>query len=200
MHSERSSGVIDDAATDDRPDARTAAARRTMAARVDRMKMLSGALEQLPVTVRFWDDSTVVARDPDAPVVLIRDERAIAHFLRAPNQLGLGRAWVSGALDVDGDLERVLGLRQRVSELSLGRMGRARLAAAALRVAGPRALRRPPIPESEAAPAGRRHSLRRDRASVRWTTSRWAVIRSSTSMTCSADTSRTGAARPATTS
>ena len=110
---------------------------------------------ELPVTVRFWDDSTVVARDdPDAPVVLIRDEQAIAHFLRAPNQLGLGRAWVSGALDVDGDLERVLGLRHRVSELSLGRLGRARLAAAALRVAGPRALRRPPIPECEAEPGG----------------------------------------------
>ena len=120
------------------------------------------------VTVRFWDDSTVVARgNPDAPVVLIRDERAIAHFLRAPNQLGLGRAWVSGALDVDGDLERVLGLRHRVSDLSLGATGRARLAAAALRVAGPRALRRPPIPECEAEPAGRLHSLRRDQASVR---------------------------------
>ena len=167
MHSERASGVVDGAATDDRPEGRTTAAGPTVAARVDRMKVLSGALEQLPVTVRFWDDSAVIAREPDAPVVLIRDERAIAHFLRAPNQLGLGRAWVSGALDVDGDLERVLGLRRRVGELSLGRMGRARLAAAAVRVAGPRALRRPPIPESEAAPAGRRHSLRRDRASVR---------------------------------
>ncbi|HET6171305.1 MAG TPA: cyclopropane-fatty-acyl-phospholipid synthase family protein [Gaiellales bacterium] len=139
-----------------------------MASRVDGLKVLVDALGRLPVTVRFWDDSSVVARDdPDAPVVLIRDEQAIAHFLRAPNQLGLGRAWVSGALDVDGDLERVLGLRQRVAGLSLGRMGRARLAAAALLVAGPRAVRRPPIPASEAAPAGRLHSLRRDRASVR---------------------------------
>jgi cyclopropane-fatty-acyl-phospholipid synthase len=161
MHSERS-GALSGAATD-LPDGR-----RTVASRVDGMKTLAGALGQLPVTVRFWDGSAVVARDePDAPVVLIRDESAIAHFLRAPNQLGLGRAWVSGALDVDGDLERVLGLRRRVSELSLGRLGRARLAAAAVRVAGPRALRRPPIPESEAAPVGRRHSLRRDRASVR---------------------------------
>jgi cyclopropane-fatty-acyl-phospholipid synthase len=119
------------------------------------------------VTVRFWDDSAVVARDPDAPVVSIRDERAIAHFLRAPNELGLGRAWVSGALDADGDLERVLDLRHRVRDLSLGRFGRARLAGAALRVAGPRALRRAPIPDCEAEPAGRLHSLRRDRASVR---------------------------------
>ncbi|MDX6627954.1 MAG: cyclopropane-fatty-acyl-phospholipid synthase [Gaiellales bacterium] len=168
MHSERSTRVVDDAATD-RPEGRTVAVRaRTVASRVDGFKLLAGALGELPVTVRFWDDSAVVARgDPEAPVVLIRDERAIAHFLRAPNQLGLGRAWVSGALDVDGDLERVLGLRHRVSGLSLGRLGRAQLAAAALLVAGPRALRRPPIPACEAEPAGRLHSLRRDRASVR---------------------------------
>ena len=166
MHKERTSGVVDDAATD-RPDGRTAVGRRTVAARVDRMKMLSGALDELPVTVQFWDDSTFVARsDPDAPVVQIRDQQAIAHFLHAPNQLGLGRAWVSGALDVDGDLERVLDLRHRAGGLSLGRLGRVRLAGAALRVAGPRALRRPPIPECEAEPAGRLHSLRRDKASV----------------------------------
>ena len=168
MHSERSAPGVDDT-TADRPEGRAKRPRaRTVASRVDGLKLLAGALGELPVSVRFWDDSTVVARgNPDAPVVLIRDEQAIAHFLRAPNQLGLGRAWVSGSLDVDGDLEGVLGLRHRVSDLSLGRLGRARLAAAALRVAGPRALRRPPTPQCEAEPAGRLHSLRRDRASVR---------------------------------
>src|SRR5258705_8382187 len=112
MHSERSARGVDERATD-RPEGRTERPRAsTVASRVDGFDVLAGALGELPVTVRFWDDSTVVARDdPDAPVVLIRDEQAIAHFLRAPNQLGLGRAWVSGSLDVDGDLERVLGLR-----------------------------------------------------------------------------------------
>ena len=112
------------------------------------MKTLAGALGQLPVTVRFWDGSAVVSRDdPDAPVVLIRDEQAIAHFLRAPNQLGLGRAWVSGALDVDGDLERVLGLRRRVGRASTRAPG-SRAARCALPCAPPvRApCARPPIP------------------------------------------------------
>jgi cyclopropane-fatty-acyl-phospholipid synthase len=165
MHSARR--VVDDAATD-RPDGRAErGGESTVASRVDGLKVLADALDQLPVTLRFWDDSAVVARnDPDAPVVLVRDERAIAHVLRAPNQLGLGRAWVSGALDVDGDLERVLGLRHRIGDLSYGPLRRLRLAAAALRVAGPGALRRPPTPECEAEPAGRLHSLRRDRASV----------------------------------
>ena len=102
MHSERSAPGVDDT-TADRPEGRAKRPRaRTVASRVDGLKLLAGALGELPVSVRFWDDSTVVARgNPDAPVVLIRDEQAIAHFLRAPNQLGLGRAWVSGSLDVD---------------------------------------------------------------------------------------------------
>jgi cyclopropane-fatty-acyl-phospholipid synthase len=166
MHRER--GGVDDGATD-RPESRAALdGARTVASKVHGLKVLAGALEQLPLTVRFWDDSTVVARDdPDAAVVLIRDEQAIAHFLHAPNQLGLSRAWVSGSLDVDGDLEKVLDLRHQVRDLSLGPMGRVRLMGAALRVAGTRALRRPPIPRCEAEPAGRLHSLRRDKASVR---------------------------------
>jgi cyclopropane-fatty-acyl-phospholipid synthase len=165
MHSARR--VVEDAVTD-RPDDRAErGGESTVASRVDGLKVLADALGELPVTLRFWDDSAVVARnDPHAPVVLIRDQRAIAHVLRAPNQLGLGRAWVSGALDVDGDLERVLGLRHGIGGLSYGPLRRLRLAAAALRVAGPRALRRPPTPECEAEPAGRLHSLRRDRASV----------------------------------
>jgi cyclopropane-fatty-acyl-phospholipid synthase len=167
MHSERSTRAVEEAATD-RREQRGAARTRTIAARIRGRTVLSDALGRVPVTVRFWDGSSISARqDPEAPVVLVRDERAIAYFLRAPNQLGLGRAWVSGALDVDGDLERVLGLRERVSGLRLGRLDRARLAASALAVAGPGALRRPPIPASEAAPSGRLHSLRRDRASVR---------------------------------
>ena len=115
-----------------------ARARARWQSKVHGLKVVAGALEQLPpLTVRFWDGSTVAARDdPDAPVVLIRDEQAIAHFLHSPNQLGLSRAWVSGALDVDGDLEKVLDLRHQVRDLSLGPMGRVRLMGAALRVAG----------------------------------------------------------------
>ena len=165
MHSERR--VVSDAATDRDESHAARDGARTVASKVHGLKVVAGALEQLPLTVRFWDGSTVAARDdPDAPVVLIRDEQAIAHFLRSPNQLGLSRAWVSGALDVDGDLEKVLGLRHQVRDLSLGPMGRARLMGAALRVTGARALRRPPIPRSEAQPAGRLHSLRRDKAAV----------------------------------
>src|SRR6185295_4046315 len=48
---------------------------------------LARALPDRPFEVAFWDGSTL-------PTTL-------AHALRAPGQLGLGRAYVSGALDVD---------------------------------------------------------------------------------------------------
>src|SRR3954466_14982141 len=131
MHSERR--AVSDAATDRHESQAVHDGARTVASKVHGLKVVAGALEQLPLTVRFWDGSSVAARDnPDAPVVLIRDEQAIAHFLHSPNQLGLSRAGVSGALDVDGDLEKVLDLRHQVRDLSLGPLGRLRLMGAAL--------------------------------------------------------------------
>src|SRR3954451_11120087 len=119
--------------------------------------------------LRFWDGSEVA---PPAGVnagltLVVRRPEALSYALRQPNELGLGRAWVTGALDVEGDLERGLALRERFNGLRLSAADR--LAAIRAAVRG-RALllRRPAIPESEARLAGgRRHSLRRDRAAVR---------------------------------
>jgi cyclopropane-fatty-acyl-phospholipid synthase len=119
-----------------------------------------------PVTLRFWDGSAVEA-GPDAPALVFRDRVAVAYLLHEPNELGLARAWVAGALEVDGDLEDVLAARRalRGSRLSAGDF--ARLAAAAVRIGGPRVLAPPPVPETEVRPGGRRHSLARDRHVVR---------------------------------
>ncbi|HEY6886693.1 MAG TPA: hypothetical protein VI300_02900, partial [Solirubrobacter sp.] len=67
-------------------------------------------IHELPVTLRFWDGSVLGGGEP---VVEVRDPAAIAHILHAPGQMGLARAWVTGALDVedDGDLEAILRLR-----------------------------------------------------------------------------------------
>jgi len=118
------------------------------------------------VTLRFWDGSEIEG-EHEAPAVLLSDPRAIAHLVRAPNQLGLARAWVDGALDVDGDLEDVLKARGRFEGVRLSVTDRVRLATAALRVAGGRLLRPPRIPAIEARVGGRRHSLSRDRDAVR---------------------------------
>ena len=122
----------------------------------------------LPFAVRFWDGSELRPEDgrESGDTVLVRDARALAYIVSAPNQVGLGRAWVAGDLDVDGDLERALRVGERFRDLRVGVGDRVASAAAAAR-AGALRLRRPPPPPSEAQLGGRLHSLRRDRAAVR---------------------------------
>jgi cyclopropane-fatty-acyl-phospholipid synthase len=88
-------------------------------------------------------------------------------LLHEPNEIGLTRAWVQRDIDVEGDLEAVVALRERYADLHLAARERARLAVAALLVAGPSILRRPPVPSIEVRPRGRRHSVTRDRDAVR---------------------------------
>jgi cyclopropane-fatty-acyl-phospholipid synthase len=126
-------------------------------------------LRRLPFNLRFWDGSEVPSPDsePDPPTIYVRDERALAHLLHEPNQLGLARAWVSGSIDVD-DLEHALALRHRFDGVHVSALSGLRLRLEALRIAGPKMLRRPPLPAIEAERAGgRRHSIARDRSSVR---------------------------------
>jgi len=143
--------------------------RRSDVASVARRALLrlpAPALHSPPFTVRFWDGSTLRG-ETDSPVIALRSPRAIKYLLRAPNQIGLARAWVTGALDVDGDLERVLAVRERFNGIALSAADRLRLFAAALRAAPSVLTRRAPVPAIEAHPRGSRHSLARDRAVVR---------------------------------
>jgi cyclopropane-fatty-acyl-phospholipid synthase len=136
-------------------------------------RLAGGRLMELPVAVRLWDGSSLDAvrhaRGARAmpAVVVVGDRRVLAHQLHSPGELGFARAWVDGSLTVDGDLEEALAIRSVFRGLHLSTLDRARLAVAAVRVAGPGVLRRPPIPAIEAAVAGHRHSLARDRAAVR---------------------------------
>jgi cyclopropane-fatty-acyl-phospholipid synthase len=97
-------------------------------------------------------------------VFQVRSPDALVHALRAPGQLGLGRAYVSGALGVD-DLDAVLELLDSWQPPAIDGRARARLAVAAARAIG---LRRPPrTPTAELRPRGRRHSRERDARAVR---------------------------------
>jgi cyclopropane-fatty-acyl-phospholipid synthase len=143
-----------------------------------------GRLTRLPVSVRFWDGSCLPGAPPSGnghqpPVIVATQPRAVAHLIHQPGQLGLARAWVDGSLTVRGDLEDVLALRYSLSQVRFSLRDRLRLAAAAVRAAGPAVLRMPPRPAIEAGVGrrhqlvrvdrhgGRRHSLRRDRTAVR---------------------------------
>src|SRR5579864_7919582 len=73
-----------------------------------------------PVAIRFWDGSSI-GPDVDltaAPLaaVLVRSPDAIRRLLYAPNELGLGRAYVVGDLDVDGDVYAALAIREAMAD------------------------------------------------------------------------------------
>ena len=138
----------------------------------DRFAPLVARLERrlpggLPFAVRFWDDSELRPEgNGSGDTIVVRDTRALSYIATAPNQVGLGRAWVAGDLELDGDLERALRAGELLRGLRLGLGDRIASLRAAAR-AGALRLRRPAPPQSEAHLGGRLHSLRRDRAAVR---------------------------------
>ena len=121
------------------------------------------AFPDRPFTVELWDGSRIPSTR-HGPTVRAHSPRAIGHLLRAPGELGLGRAYVCGELDVD-DLDGIVALLGRWRAPRLGPVRRLRLVGAAVRAAG---LRRPPkSPAAELRPSRRRHTKRRDAAAVR---------------------------------
>src|SRR5918995_7041837 len=122
------------------------------------------ALPDRPFAIEFWDGGKVPPSNGAGPTLRFRSPRAIAHVLRSPGQLGLGRAYVYGDIDTD-DLDGVIALIGRWQAPPIPPRQPARLLAAALRAAGVQ--RPPPPPAAELRPRGRLHTLRRDAAAVR---------------------------------
>lgn len=120
----------------------------------------------LPVRIRAWDGSEAGPRG--GPVLVINSRRALRRLLWAPGEMGLARAYVSGDIDVDGDL--AAGFRQAWQQARTGQRHtttagdklKAATKAARLGVIGP-----PPAPpRSEARLQGRLHTLLRDRQAI----------------------------------
>ena len=61
----------------------------------------------IPVRLEFWDGSAIGPTDGPG-TVLVRSADAINRLLWAPGELGLARAYVTGDLDMDGDIFEVL--------------------------------------------------------------------------------------------
>lgn len=122
----------------------------------------------LPVRLVVWDGSE--AGPAGAPTVRLNSPAAIRRLLWAPGELGAAQAYVTGELDLDGDLNSALahiwkvvrdrnlaGIRPTPALLA----GVARIAKEAGALSAP-----PEPPASQAKVKGRLHSLLRDRAAI----------------------------------
>jgi cyclopropane-fatty-acyl-phospholipid synthase len=117
----------------------------------------------LPIRIEAYDGST--AGSPDAKVTLgVRSREGLARFLSRPGELGLVRAYVSGGIDLDGDL---FALLEEGAQIDLGLTSIDAVAVAKLlRETGLGVLRAPPPPPEEARLSGGLHSRGRDRAAI----------------------------------
>jgi cyclopropane-fatty-acyl-phospholipid synthase len=121
---------------------------------------------ELPVRLRGWDGSE--GGPADGPVLVVRSRRALRRLLWCPGELGLARAYVTGDIDVEGDLtdglQRAWRLARSRPAAAISHRGRvlAALRAVRLGAVGPP----PRTPASEARLSGRLHTRRRDRAVI----------------------------------
>ena len=128
---------------------------------------------RLPIRLRAWDGSE--AGVDGAPVLVIRDKKALRHIVWSPGELGIARAYVQGHLDFEGDLAEGLS-----AIWGAVRTARAADPGAARRRLRPRLIargvvlafrtgaigRRPTIPAAESQLTGDLHSRERDRAAI----------------------------------
>ncbi|MET0476270.1 MAG: cyclopropane-fatty-acyl-phospholipid synthase family protein [Mycobacterium sp.] len=124
-----------------------------------------GAGIELPVRIRAWDGTE--AGPADGPVLVIRNRRALRRLLWAPGEMGLARGYVTGDVEVEGDIADgfrrawAMSTKRRTS-VSLRDKAGAGFAVARLGAVG----LPPKPPASEARLAGRLHTRGRDRAAI----------------------------------
>src|SRR5262249_18444 len=117
-----------------------------------------------PFTIELWDGSRLPSTNGGGPPFKARSQDALAYAIAAPGQLGLGRAYVSGELEVS-DMDEVIGLLNTWDPPSVGSVAKAKLMTAALRAGAAR--RPPPPPKAELHLRGQKHSKKRAAEAVR---------------------------------
>jgi cyclopropane-fatty-acyl-phospholipid synthase len=125
--------------------------------------------EQVPIRVTCWDGSTV--GPASAPLhLIIRNRRALRRIVWAPNELGFARAYVSGDLDIEGDLVAGLEELDRLADpdrgpgVTIDTTTKKEIVRAALRLRLVGLPPRPPVEEAKL--RGHRHSRRRDASAI----------------------------------
>lgn len=115
----------------------------------------------LPVRFEAYDGSSA-GPSSAATVVHIKSQDVARRLLGTRGELGLGRAYVAGEIDVSGDIYSALSLRDRLGGFRI----RPSMAFDLLRLVGIGGLRPLPHPAEEVHLRGRRHSKGRDALAV----------------------------------
>ena len=121
-------------------------------------------MPERPFRLELWDGSALASTNGGGPTFALRSPRALGQMLRAPGQLGLGRAYVAGDLEVD-DVEAALDLLDTWDAPPLDARAKAGIVRGSLRAGAWRSV--PRVPSTELRPRGRRHGIARDRRAVR---------------------------------
>lgn len=116
-----------------------------------------------PFAIQLWDGTRVKGTRP-GPTLTLTDPAAVGRILRSPGELGLGRAYATGELEVD-DLDGIIALLGRWKPEGMGLGAKLRMLAAALWAAP--SLRWKGAPPSELQPRGSAHTRERDADAVR---------------------------------
>src|SRR3954471_24737409 len=127
--------------------------------------LVSRAFAGAPLAIEAYDGSTAGPADAAGRLVL-RSPKALSYLITAPSSLGFARAYVSGELEIHGNLYEAL---QLVWSSNIGHLPWAERIAM-LRSIDPQALRVVEPPESEYGVrrirSGLRHSKARDAAAI----------------------------------
>ena len=123
--------------------------------------LISSALGgNLPVAIQAYDGSQVGPTTAPATIT-VRSPNAISRIAHSPGELGFGRAYVAGEIDIDGDIYSALSMAGRI-DAGISRRSLIPL----VRAAGLGSLRRLPPPPQEARLHGRRHGRGRDASAI----------------------------------
>ena len=134
-------------------------------ARTSLASMLEDLLgTNLPIAIRAYDGSRLGPPEDEAPAtIVVRSPDALRRIVTAPGELGFGRAYVAGDIDVEGDIYEALKLGDHIPGVKLS----PKQWAAAAKLIGIEGLKPLPPPPEEAHLRGRRHSKERDAAAIR---------------------------------
>jgi cyclopropane-fatty-acyl-phospholipid synthase len=126
-------------------------------------ELISDVLGQdVPIRIVAYDGSKAGPDRSDVALKILTP-RALARLATAPGTLGLARAYVTGELEIDGDVYDVLNA---MADLTLHDLTRKEQLLLASRLFPVWLRHRQPIPEFEYRPPGRLHSKARDSKAI----------------------------------